>query len=574
MAGVEAVQKALDGATSYFKADPSNCNILSQYSKLLERAGLPSAALLAAEWAFASDATNPTLAASVTLAMIALGRQVDAVVHFKTQVVPVVEARMRALRARASSDDHDTNALESERHEAVWPAGVIATRFSESGWHDEAAKCADEVARLDIMLEGHSPTCTALVNCILGDALVKCGGSGRVGDASDGAFISAAIERFERAVRAAPRDVRSHAGLADVLKDRGDFKGALEHYRMATRLSNYADPVHVFNQAQCLEYIGDYTTAIEELDSYRAKFAEPADPSQQLQHSCVPLLLTKLLFLSGRRSDAMRVQLLLDESGAYTADFVMELRRAVPSHWAYVHFIRSLFANPPLPPAAPAVGELTEPRLAVVGDSHCLTLAWQHINFQGIKHVAVPHLVTGLKVWHMRAGLKFLTRSNLALVLKSLPLRSPVLFTAGEIDCREGILRAVQSGHYPGVQEAVEATVRVLVDALVAARAEFGHRFFVLPVPPPSAQSSGCQSRSRVVALFNAATASALKNTTQSGNEQSGVPDGIQVLNYATVLSVSGSGGIQILDPSFEADGIHLNSSIIPIIEEHLERCI
>ena len=93
------VVKALTSAANTFKADPSNTSVLDQYSQLLTRAGLPTAALLVAERAFASEATNPTRAAGVTLALIALHRQADAVAHVKSHVIPVVEAQLRGLRA-------------------------------------------------------------------------------------------------------------------------------------------------------------------------------------------------------------------------------------------------------------------------------------------------------------------------------------------------------------------------------------------------------------------------------------------------------------------------------------------
>lgn len=566
MDGLQRIAKA-------YRAAPSDCTVLEQYSQLLERVGLPSAALQAAQQAFLHDGGNPTRAAAVTLAIAALHRRDEAAAHLLGVVVPLVDAQLQGLRARAGSSENSTGALERDRHGAVWPVGVIAARFSEFGWHAEANKCADELARLDAALaaEGHPPSCTALVNCILGDALVKRGGGGRAGEAQSGEVLSAAIVRFQHAVRATPGDVRSRAGLADVLKDQGAFEEALVQYRAATRLSAGADPVHVFNQAQCLEYVGEYATAIAELDAYREAFAEANDPTQRMQHRCVPLLLTKLLFLSGRHADAERVPSLLDETAAYSADQVMELRRAVPTHWAYVHFIRSLFANhtpPPLPPR----GIDTCPTLAVVGDSHCLSLAWGNIGLEGVQHVAVPYLVTGLKVWHMRAGLKFLTNKNLSLVLQNLPQGSPVLFTAGEIDCREGLLRAVQAGKYASLQEAVSSTVSVFVNALIALRAEFGHRFYVLPVPPPAKGSSANSTRSAVVALFNAACHAALRSSASDQIPSEEAPDGIYLLNYFDRLSV-GPAASPTLHQDFEADGIHLNSSVLPIIEEHLKLC-
>jgi hypothetical protein len=78
------------------------------------------------------------------------------------------------------------------------------------------------------------------------------------------------------------------------------------------------------------------------------------------------------------------------------------------------------------------------------GDSHSLSSAWQIINIKGEETVLIPKLVTGLKCYHLRPESMFFPKNNFYNVVASIPRGARVLFMFGEIDCREGILRAVE----------------------------------------------------------------------------------------------------------------------------------
>lgn len=51
--------------------------------------------------------------------------------------------------------------------------------------------------------------------------------------------------------------------------------------------------------------------------------------------------------------------------------------------------------------ATAAVDSKSQP-LYVIGDSHCMSSAWQTISVKNQKYVLTPKLVTGLKCWHLR----------------------------------------------------------------------------------------------------------------------------------------------------------------------------
>lgn len=84
----------------------------------------------------------------------------------------------------------------------------------------------------------------------------------------------------------------------------------------------------------------------------------------------------------------------------------------------------------------------------VCGDSHTLATAWREIKLQGQPTYLRPALVTGLKHWHLRKESTFYPKLHFWHVLSSIPSRSKVVFLFGEIDCREGILLAVEKCKY------------------------------------------------------------------------------------------------------------------------------
>jgi hypothetical protein len=91
--------------------------------------------------------------------------------------------------------------------------------------------------------------------------------------------------------------------------------------------------------------------------------------------------------------------------------------------------------------------------LYVCGDSHSLSSAWQIVSIHGTPTPLIPKLVTGLKCWHLRPESVFFPKNNFFNVVDSIPRGARVLFLFGEIDCREGIIRAVEKGRYSDVEQ-------------------------------------------------------------------------------------------------------------------------
>uniref|UniRef100_A0A7S3DFI8 Uncharacterized protein n=1 Tax=Palpitomonas bilix TaxID=652834 RepID=A0A7S3DFI8_9EUKA len=88
-----------------------------------------------------------------------------------------------------------------------------------------------------------------------------------------------------------------------------------------------------------------------------------------------------------------------------------------------------------------------------VGDSHCLAPAWRSIKVGEQPCLCFPRLATGVKIFHMSEHVRFYPKVNLENVIKNCPNGANLIVMFGEIDCREGLLRAVQVGKYSDVSE-------------------------------------------------------------------------------------------------------------------------
>ncbi|CAN0085346.1 unnamed protein product [Hapterophycus canaliculatus] len=100
------------------------------------------------------------------------------------------------------------------------------------------------------------------------------------------------------------------------------------------------------------------------------------------------------------------------------------------------------------------------------------------------RRVLRPALVTGLKHWHLRPESNFYPKKNFESVMSKIPKGSSVVFVLGEIDCREGILVAVEKLRYDTPEEGVKHTVGIFIKVAEALAKERKLKVFVHPVIP------------------------------------------------------------------------------------------
>ena len=139
---------------------------------------------------------------------------------------------------------------------------------------------------------------------------------------------------------------------------------------------------------------------------------------------------------------------------------------------AYYCCIAQLCTSLPLPlPALPA--------LYLAGDSHSLSPSWREVSWRGATHLIHPVLVTGLKAWHLRPEADFFPKANFDAAMRAIPDGAPVVFAFGEIDCREGLLIAVERARYKDLEEAIATVVAIYVSRLTALAASRSFRVLV-----------------------------------------------------------------------------------------------
>jgi hypothetical protein len=105
------------------------------------------------------------------------------------------------------------------------------------------------------------------------------------------------------------------------------------------------------------------------------------------------------------------------------------------------------------------------------------------VTLRGEKRVLVPKLVTGCKIWHIRPESVFYPKVAFQTTMANLPDDAQVVMLFGEIDCREGLLLAVDKCKYDSLEEGIQATVDIYIAVLRSLIAR-GMELFVHPVPP------------------------------------------------------------------------------------------
>ena len=121
----------------------------------------------------------------------------------------------------------------------------------------------------------------------------------------------------------------------------------------------------------------------------------------------------------------------------------------------------------------------------MVGDSHCLSPAWDEIALNKINYFIKPLLVTGCKIWHLRERSLFHAKTNFYRAIELIPLGSTVIFIFGEIDCREGILSAIRKGEYSSAKKAIDLLIDIYVKRIMEViKARKLTHIYIHQIPP------------------------------------------------------------------------------------------
>ena len=190
---------------------------------------------------------------------------------------------------------------------------------------------------------------------------------------------------------------------------------------------------------------------------------------------------TKLLFISGHLTCISQLLHMVNPL-RYKQNLHTTLIRNEQAYFTSVMMLMQHLDPPARPP------EDVSDIVYVVGDSHSLSPSWHNVSLCGgtRRAVFVNCLVTGVKIWHLRDESTFYPKRQFECMMEHIPDGAPfVLFIIGEIDCREGILQAVEKGYYDTADEAMDRVVSIYTKKLLEVKRQkrFGTVFVHYPLP-------------------------------------------------------------------------------------------
>lgn len=204
-----------------------------------------------------------------------------------------------------------------------------------------------------------------------------------------------------------------------------------------------------------------------------------------------------------------------------------------------------------------------------LGDSHCLSSAWSVLHIAGCPRLVVPKLVTGVKHWHLRPDSDFYPKFNFRQAVAGIPDGSDVVAIVGEIDCREGILVAVERDKYASVQEGMRNTLAIFGKVLAGLASTKRLRLFVHPVLPMLPETRP------LVLAYNTLYREAVRRLKLSPPcawldffDDLFAPEG----EGAGQEQVGGGGGD--LRAGLVMDGTHISPSYCSLVEAHINKCL
>jgi len=127
------------------------------------------------------------------------------------------------------------------------------------------------------------------------------------------------------------------------------------------------------------------------------------------------------------------------------------------------------------------------PTVSHIGDSHCLSFAHRQLKL-GSKHLRIePKICLGLKAYHLATDEDNQYKNYVIEHFRSVPKNSPILLSAGEIDCRgdEGIIKAAKKHRLP-IELVTDRTVAGYLAFVNKLNANLKRDIYLTNVPAPS----------------------------------------------------------------------------------------
>jgi Flp pilus assembly protein TadD len=281
---------------------------------------------------------------------------------------------------------------------------------------------------------------------------------------------------FRQITALEPTNPAAHVSLGLLLSRGGAMDEATQSYRSALDLAP--------DDSEILLPAADHAMFRDDLRQASALYRRTleVDPGNRGLKAGVNLAV--LHFMQGNSDLASS---LLDASREVLATFGSELR-PYRIYWKFLHDLLTLQETKDGFPVGEADDSIP---LYVIGESHALVSHNLRVTAGGTLKIGRCEWISGCKQWHLGGPGRNWHKHKFETVVSTLPLRSHLLLSIGEIDCRpdEGILAYGRKRPDIPQSRIVEATVAGYLDYVAAAVLPFGHHVTIQGVPCPDIRS-------------------------------------------------------------------------------------
>lgn len=199
-------------------------------------------------------------------------------------------------------------------------------------------------------------------------------------------------------------------------------------------------------------------------------------------------------------------------------------------------------------------------RFYVIGDEHCLTLAWRTINFKGKPHTFIPIVIENLHPTNLSSSAMSVARTSFWSSLRMIPENSKVIFCTAEIDSSQatGIAGSLDRGESQTIEEALSLQIESLLRVTHKISADRNCKIWVHPMHYMPSESLN------TIVHFNDKLARLVWFGTRDH------PTVRMIDIFDELVTSDSQGNYQFKQEYFIDDGWHLSPKYIKLIEASL----
>jgi tetratricopeptide (TPR) repeat protein len=281
--------------------------------------------------------------------------------------------------------------------------------------------------------------------------------------------LDEAEDSYRRALLIMPESSITHYNLGITLGDMSRLHEAEDSYRRALNIKpDLAEAL--FSLGQTLYYLDDLSHSIE---VFQKTFE--CDPFNRGLDAAI--YLATLYYLNGDIEQCQN-HLLASKPILEKASIKDKSTRI---YWRYLDKLRARHQQLDRKDYQKQ-GKRT---LYVVGESHSLAAHEVVVRYREQEMRCSAEWIQGCKQWHLGNDKPNKYKHKFEAVMARLPLRSTILLTIGEIDCRhnEGIIKVWEKQQNKTLAEIVQSTEELYINYVAGIGKRYGHRIIIGGVP-------------------------------------------------------------------------------------------